>query len=91
MPVMDGYHAAQAIREHNLNIPIIALTANVMRGDRELCLAYGMNDYVGKPFKRKFLLETLEKSLLGKTNWKMKTAQVADIKSKMVKENKKKT
>ncbi|GAA58779.1 hypothetical protein P20652_0636 [Pseudoalteromonas sp. BSi20652] len=54
MPEMDGYQATQAIREgkagnHNQNITIIALTANAMQGDKEKCLASGMNDYLSKP------------------------------------------
>lgn len=54
MPVMDGYSATKKIRDpvtKNINhaIPVIAMTANVMRGDREKCLAAGMNDYVAKP------------------------------------------
>ena len=58
MPIMDGFTATQQIR--NLqdpvrNIPIIALTANAMQGDREKCLAAGMNDHVTKPFKAKEL------------------------------------
>lgn len=54
MPIMDGYTATQKIRDPvtkkiNHSIPIIAMTANVMRGDREKCLTAGMNDYVAKP------------------------------------------
>jgi len=52
MPVLDGYGATRAIRE-KLNpqaLPIIAMTANAMAGDRDACLAAGMNEHVGKPF-----------------------------------------
>jgi len=52
MPVMDGMTACERIRQLQVrpNIPIIALTANALQGDREACLGVGMNGYVAKPF-----------------------------------------
>ena len=49
MPRMDGYEAARRLRRMGLVIPIIALTANVIDGEREHCQAAGMNDFLGKP------------------------------------------
>ncbi len=64
MPEMDGYEATRCIRQNGFNdIPIIAMTANAMKGDRELCLAAGMNDYITKPIKREIVFQVLEKWL----------------------------
>ncbi len=54
MPIMDGYTATQLIRNeptltHVHTVPIVGLTANAMRGDREICIAAGMDDYITKP------------------------------------------
>jgi CheY-like chemotaxis protein len=54
MPVMDGYAATGAIR-HFSAVPIIAMTANALDGDRERCIASGMNDFLSKPVKTEVL------------------------------------
>jgi signal transduction histidine kinase/DNA-binding response OmpR family regulator/HPt (histidine-containing phosphotransfer) domain-containing protein len=68
MPEMDGLEATQRIRDIqssvlNHNIPIIAMTANAMQGDRERCLQAGMNDYVSKPVNPQALAEALDRWL----------------------------
>ncbi|MFW2374191.1 MAG: ATP-binding protein, partial [Gammaproteobacteria bacterium] len=66
MPEMDGYEATRIIREQDAykNIPIIALTANIMASDREKCIQCGMDDFMGKPFKLSQMVAMLHKWLL---------------------------
>lgn len=66
MPEMDGYEATGEIRKSDCpvldrHVPIIAMTANAMKGDREKCIKAGMNDYLAKPIKPKELSDMLEK------------------------------
>lgn len=65
LPIMDGYEATRRIRKLAAmgQVPIIALTANALQGDREACLQAGMNDYLAKPFKRAELQELLDRWL----------------------------
>ena len=68
MPEMDGLQATQAIRKKGFNsIPIVAMTANAMKGDREECLEAGMDDYVTKPIKRELVFGMLDKWVFNKT------------------------
>ncbi|MBV1908805.1 MAG: response regulator [Kangiellaceae bacterium] len=71
MPVMDGYEASRLIREGaagkaNVNITIIAITANTMKGDKEKCIDAGMSDYIRKPVEPEEIDDKLNKWLKNK-------------------------
>ncbi|MBU0994705.1 MAG: response regulator [Proteobacteria bacterium] len=74
MPEMDGLEATRLIRSDrtNINLPIIAMTANAMIGDREKCIDAGMNDYVTKPIDTNELFKTMSK-------WLKRTQKKEDI------------
>jgi osomolarity two-component system sensor histidine kinase TcsA len=61
MPVLDGLEATSQIRGMGIDVPVVAVTANALKGDMETYLAKGMNDYIGKPINRDQLLQVLWK------------------------------
>ncbi|MBW1896508.1 MAG: response regulator [Deltaproteobacteria bacterium] len=62
-----GIKSTKTIRDNGFDkIPIVAMTAHAMKGDREKCLQAGMNDYIPKPVKRELVFEMLEKWVLNK-------------------------
>ncbi len=70
MPELDGYETSRRIREFESlagrsPVPIVAVTAHAMKGDREKCLAAGMNDYLSKPFRQDDLAAILSRWLAG--------------------------
>jgi CheY-like chemotaxis protein len=71
MPAMDGLEATQSIRSKEAatgkHLPIIALTAHAMKGDRERCIAAGMDAYISKPIRSKELFDTIETLLTGRS------------------------
>ncbi len=63
MPNMNGYEATEALRKSGVTTPVVALTANAMKGDEEKCFEAGCDDYLAKPIDRKRLFEILKKYL----------------------------
>jgi CheY-like chemotaxis protein len=76
MPVMDGYRCTQILRgespymEYAKGVPIVAMTASAIRGDKEKCLTVGMNDYLTKPIQ----IEALQRTLI---RWSGSAASVS--------------
>jgi CheY-like chemotaxis protein len=73
MPEMDGFEATRCIRQQgskalNPHIPIVAMTASTMQGDRDKCIQAGMNDFIAKPVQIKELAEMLARWLAITTN-----------------------
>ncbi len=64
MPIMDGYTATRVLREKGITIPIVALTANAIVGDKQKCIEAGCTGYLSKPIKHDLLLQTVAETLL---------------------------
>lgn len=67
MPVMDGFEATRQLRIRGISTPVIAVTANIMAGDRERCLAAGMTDYLAKPISLEAFAEVLRQNVVSQT------------------------
>ncbi|RAS65332.1 hypothetical protein DET48_10744 [Vibrio diazotrophicus] len=81
MPVMDGFQATEAIRKHTefAELPVIAMTANTMSGDKEACLQVGMNDHIAKPVEVNVLYQTLVKYLPAEADYGRQNVVPQDI------------
>jgi CheY-like chemotaxis protein len=76
MPDVDGYEATRLIREKGITTPIIAVTANTNRGERDNCLQAGCNDYVPKPICNEVLIQAIRKHMpTSKSNIKIEQMQ----------------
>ena len=85
MPEMDGYEAARIIRDENSSvrnhrIPIIAMTANAVDGDREMCLKAGMDDYITKPINRQEFTDLIKRYLLNGRKRQLPPSSSPDMK-----------
>ncbi len=87
MPLIDGYTTTLKIRnELGMNIPIIAMTAHAMAGEKEKCLSFGMNGYISKPIRENELFEIINNILKsdGKTELKNKDDYVPVLKGELL-------
>ena len=77
MPVLDGFEATRHLRQQGLTVPIIALTASAITGEKQRCLAAGMNDYLTKPFYEDELLQMVHDWVLRPTGTAAEAAVLA--------------
>jgi len=78
MPVMNGFEATKAIRINGNSIPIIALKAHAMEGDKEKCLDAGCNDYLNKPISMEKLKKTIQKYIVPDNCRQITTEKIVD-------------
>jgi len=75
MPILDGHKASVQIREAGIRVPIVAMTAYALKGDKERCLEHGMDDYVPKPVQKQFLIKVLCRWLLTEKDYRVATTE----------------
>ena len=80
MPGMNGYEATRTLRRDGLNTPIIALTANALKGDCNKCMEAGCNEYLSKPFDRKQLVSIIEKYI---ARQELSSEEIINVKSQV--------
>ncbi len=83
MPVLNGYEATKMLREREFISPIIALTANAIKGEKEKCIEAGMDDYIAKPFTENELLKTVSIWLDQKPNPDLKPVENKTIRPEL--------
>ena len=83
MPAMDGFKATAIIRQRESksggHVPIIAMIAHAMEGDRERCLEVGMDGYVAKPIRAKDLHDTIVGVNLATWSWQKRSARFEEV------------
>lgn len=75
MPILDGHKASVQIREAGIRVPIVAMTAYALKGDKERCLEHGMDDYVPKPVQKQHLIKVLCQWLLTEKDYRVTTSE----------------